>query len=77
MVPQVRHHFISLPKWYKIGSTGTFPPGWDLTLRGMVVGERRRITLPYTLAYERKGVKDRGIPPFATMVYTVKLISLT
>ena len=53
------------------------PPGWDLTLRGMVVGEKRRITLPYTLAYERKGDKNRKIPPFATLVYTVKLLSLT
>jgi FKBP-type peptidyl-prolyl cis-trans isomerase len=59
------------------GPPGTFPPGWDYTLRGMVVGEKRRITLPYTLAFERKGVKDRGIPPFATMIYTVKLLSLT
>lgn len=53
------------------------PPGWDLTLRGMVVGEKRRITLPYTLAYERKGDKNRKIPPFATLIYTVKLVSLT
>ena len=59
------------------GPPGSFPPGWDLTLRGMVVGEKRRITLPYTLAYERKGDKDRGIPPFATLIYTVKLVSLT
>ena len=59
------------------GPPGQFPPGWDLTLRGMVKGETRRITLPYTLAYDRKGVKDRKIPPFATMVYTVKLLSLT
>jgi len=53
------------------------PPGWDLTLRGMVVGEKRRITLPYTLGYERKGDKNRKIPPFATLIYTVKLLSLT
>jgi len=53
------------------------PPGWDLTIRGMVVGEKRRITLPYTLAYERKGDKNRKIPPFATLIYTVKLLSLT
>jgi len=51
--------------------------GWDLTLMGMVVGEKRRITLPYTLAYDRKGDKEMGIPPFATLVYTVKLLSLT
>ena len=43
----------------------------------MVVGEKRRIVLPYTLAYERKGNKERNIPPFATMIYTVRLISLT
>ena len=59
------------------GPPGRFPPGWDLTLRGMVVGEKRRITLPYTLALDRRGDKERGIPPFATLVYTVKLKSLT
>ena len=59
------------------GPPGKFPTGWDLSLRGMVKGETRRITLPYTLAYDRKGVKERKIPPFATMIYTVKLLSLT
>ena len=51
--------------------------GWDLTLRGMYVGERRRITLPYTLAFDRKGVADKNIPAYANIVYTVRLISLT
>jgi hypothetical protein len=53
------------------------PPGWDIALRGMVVGERRRIILPYTLGYERKGSKDGKIPPFATLIYTVKLLSIS
>ena len=59
------------------GPPGKFPQGWDLSLRGMVKGETRKIILPYTLAYDRKGVKERKIPPFATMIYTVKLLSLT
>lgn len=59
------------------GPPGKFPTGWDLTLRGMVVGEKRRIVLPYTLAYDRKGDQQQGIPPFANLVYTVKLLSLT
>lgn len=59
------------------GPPGKYPKGWDLTLRGMVVGEKRRITLPYSLCYDRAGDKDMGIPSFATLVYTVKLISLT
>ena len=52
-------------------------PGWDLTLPGMIVGEMRRITLPYTVAYDRVGDKQLQIPPFATMIYTVKLLSIT
>lgn len=60
------------------GPPGTkLPPGWDLTLPGMVVGEKRRITLPYTLGYDRKGDKRLNIPPFSTLVYTVKLLSIT
>jgi hypothetical protein len=59
------------------GPPGKFPPGWDLTLRGMVVGETRQVTLPYTLAYDRRGDKEHGIPPFTNLVYIVKLISLT
>lgn len=59
------------------GPPGKYPRGWDLTLRGMVVGEKRRITLPYTLAYDQKGDKLRKIPPYATLVYTVRLLSLT
>jgi hypothetical protein len=60
------------------GPPGTrLPPGWDLTLMGMVVGEKRRITLPYTLGYDRSGNKQLNIPPFATLVYTVNLLSIT
>jgi len=59
------------------GPPGKLPPGWDLSLRGMVVGEKRRVTLPYTLAYDRAGSKDKKIKPFATVVYTVRLVSLT
>ena len=44
---------------------------------GMVVGETRRVTLPFSLAYDMKGDKAMAIPPFATMIYTVRLLSLT
>lgn len=52
-----------------------FPPGWDLTLRGMVVGEQRKITLPTTLAFYTKPVP--GVPRYMPVIYTVKLLSLT
>lgn len=52
-----------------------FPPGWDLTLRGMVVGEQRRIFLPTTLAFYMKTLVK--VPRYSSVVYTVKLLSLT
>jgi len=39
------------------------PQGFDLTLRGIVVGEKRRVALPPSLAFGVKGIKKRGIPP--------------
>lgn len=55
---------------------GQFPPGWDVGLMGMCVGERRRIIVPPVLGYGSAGVPRRGIPPDATLVYDVSLISM-
>lgn len=55
---------------------GQFPPGWDVGLVGMCVGERRRVTVPPVLAYGSKGIPRRKIPPNATLVYDITLISI-
>lgn len=55
---------------------GQFPPGWDVGLVGMCVGERRRLTIPPVLAYGSTGVPRRRIPPDATLQYDVTLVSL-
>jgi len=55
---------------------GQFPPGWDVGLEGMCVGERRRLTIPPVLAYGATGNPRRGIPPDATLQYDVTLVSL-
>jgi len=55
---------------------GQFPPGWDVGLDGMCVGERRRLIVPPVLAYGSTGVPRRNIPPNATLVYDVTLVSL-
>ena len=54
---------------------GQFPPGWDVGLEGMCVGERRRLVIPPVLAYGSAGVPRRGIPPNATLQYDVTLVS--
>jgi len=55
---------------------GQFPPGWDVGLEGMCVGERRRLIIPPVLAYGATGVPRRGIPPNATLQYDITLVSL-
>jgi FK506-binding protein 2 len=55
---------------------GQFPPGWDVGLVGMCVGERRRLILPPALGYGPSGLPRRNIPPNATLQYDVTLVSL-
>ena len=55
---------------------GQFPPGWDVGLQGMCVGERRRLVIPPVLAYGSTGVPRRNIPPNATLQYDITLVSL-
>lgn len=47
-------------------------PGWDAGFEGMRVGGRRRLFIPYQLAY---GVKGRNtIPPRAELIFDVELL---
>jgi FK506-binding protein 2 len=55
---------------------GQFPPGWDVGMVGMCVGERRRLIIPPAMAYGAIGVPKRGIPPDATLQYDISLVSL-
>ena len=55
---------------------GQFPPGWDVGLQGMCVGERRRLIVPPVLGYGSIGVPRRGIPPNATLQYDMTLLSI-
>eukprot|EP00903_Cladosiphon_okamuranus_P010059 g9534.t1 len=55
---------------------GQFPPGWDLLLTGMCVGESRLISVPPLLGYGAQGMPRRGVPPNATLLYDVKLIGV-
>mmetsp|Transcript_17002 Transcript_17002/g.24060 ORF Transcript_17002/g.24060 Transcript_17002/m.24060 type:complete len:541 (-) Transcript_17002:85-1707(-) len=55
---------------------GQFPPGWDVGLEGICVGERRRIVVPPVLAYGASGLPRRNIPPNATLQYDITLVSM-
>jgi hypothetical protein len=49
-------------------------PGWDLGFAGMRVGGRRRLFVPYQLAYGEKGVET--IPPRSELIFDVELVDV-
>ncbi len=59
----------------------TFPlmaliPGWVAALQMMKPGDKWRLTLPPYLGYGHRGKPEHGVPPDATLIFEVELVSI-
>ena len=60
---------------------GRLIPGFDWAVAGMHVGGKRRIFIPWELAYGTRSIPDRpdhpGIPPKSDLIFDVELVEVT
>lgn len=62
------------PYKFKVGE-GSVIKAWDEALLNMRVGDKVKIIVPSKLAYGEDGYKNK-IPPFATLIFEIKLLKL-
>jgi len=61
---------------------GRLIPGWDQGFEGMKIGGKRRLFIPWELAYGVRGVPARdadhpGIPPKSDLIFDIELLDIT
>ncbi|KNC51424.1 pianissimo A [Thecamonas trahens ATCC 50062] len=60
-----------------IGARQGAVKGWDLGVRGMTVGENRRLVVPPAYAYGEHGSPSLGVPPDTELAFDIELVELT
>ncbi|XP_075683359.1 peptidyl-prolyl cis-trans isomerase FKBP14 [Rhinoderma darwinii] len=61
------------PVWFTLGIREVIK-GWDKGLKDMCVGEKRKITVPPSLAYGKEG--KGKVPPESTLIFDISLMEI-
>lgn len=51
-------------------------PGWNEALANMSVGSKWKLYVPQEQAFGERGARERGIPPFSALEFTVELVDV-
>mgnify|MGYP001558386632 CR=1 FL=1 len=65
----------NIPYSFQLGQNRVIR-GWDLGVLGMKVGEERKLTIPFELAYGPDGFPP-SIPERATLTFVINLLSIS
>ncbi|NXL21653.1 FKBP7 isomerase, partial [Setophaga kirtlandii] len=63
------------PKWFVLG-VGQVIKGLDVAMMNMCPGEKRKVTIPPSLAYGQQGYAQGKIPPNATLIFEIELYAV-
>ncbi|XP_054582451.1 peptidyl-prolyl cis-trans isomerase FKBP14 isoform X2 [Eptesicus fuscus] len=61
------------PIWFTLGILEALK-GWDQGLKGMCVGEKRKLVIPPALGYGKEG--KGKIPPESTLIFNIDLLEI-
>ncbi|KAM5267881.1 peptidyl-prolyl cis-trans isomerase FKBP7 isoform 5-T5 [Hipposideros larvatus] len=64
------------PKWFVLG-VGQVIKGLDIAMMDMCPGEKRKVIIPPSFAYGKKGYAEGKIPPDATLIFEIELYAVT
>lgn len=62
------------PLAFTLGQGGLIE-GWELGVKGMKIGEKRKLTIPPELAYGDQGAGDI-IPPNSTLIFEITMLGI-